>query len=111
MPHAIDLLRDALDSFAEKDGTFTNGERRIQRVRKAIEPLSGMSEWQVICELSTRMGYPMSYRHPSQIMDEIASLTPIYGGVSYDRLENGGIQWPCPTKDHPGTTTLYQEIF
>jgi formate dehydrogenase alpha subunit len=98
-------------SFAEKDGTFTNGERRIQRVRKAIEPLSGMAEWQVICELSTRMGYPMSYRHPSKIMDEIASLTPIYGGISYDRLDNGGIQWPCPTKDHPGTTTLYQEIF
>jgi formate dehydrogenase major subunit/formate dehydrogenase alpha subunit len=98
-------------SFAEKDGTFTNGERRIQRVRKAIEPLSGMAEWQVLCDLSTRMGYPMKYRHPSDIMDEIASLTPIYGGISYDRLENGGIQWPCPTKDHPGTTTLYQELF
>ena len=98
-------------SFAEKDGTFTNGERRIQRVRKAIEPLSGMAEWQVLCDLSTRMGYPMKYRHPSEIMDEIASLTPIYGGVSYERLENGGLQWPCPAKDHPGTTTLYQEIF
>jgi len=98
-------------SFAEKDGTFTNGERRIQRVRKAIEPLSGMAEWQVICELSARMGYKMAYKHPSEIMDEIASLTPIYGGVSYERLEAGGLQWPCPSKDHPGTATLYQEIF
>jgi formate dehydrogenase alpha subunit len=98
-------------SFAEKDGTFTNGERRIQRIRKAIEPLSGMAEWQVICELSARMGYPMKYRHPSEIMDEIASLTPIYGGISYERLENGGLQWPCLNKEHPGTTTLYQEMF
>lgn len=85
-------------SFAEKDGTFTNGARRIQRVRKAIEPLPGMAEWQVICELSIRMGYPMSYHHPLQIMDEIASLTPIYGGI----------QWFYPTKDRPGTSSLYQ---
>ena len=68
-------------SFAEKDGTFTNGERRVQRVRKAIEPLSGMAEWQVISKLSTLMGYPMHYNHPSEIMDEIAGLVPIYGGI------------------------------
>ncbi len=98
-------------TFAEKDGTFTNGERRVQRVRKAIEPLSGMAEWQVICEISTRMGYPMRYSHPSEIMDEIAGLAPIYGGIGYERLEEGGIQWPCPAKDHPGTATLYQEMF
>lgn len=98
-------------SFAEKDGTFTNGERRVQRVRKAIEPVAGMAEWQVISKLSTLMGYPMNYNHPSEIMDEIASLVPIYGGISYDRLDNGGIQWPCPTKDHPGTTTLYSDLF
>lgn len=98
-------------SFAEKDGTFTNGERRIQRVRKAIEPLAGMAEWEAICEISTRMGYPMSYDSPADIMDEIASLVPIYGGISYDRLEHGGIQWPCPDKDHPGTTTLYTDLF
>lgn len=98
-------------SFAEKDGTFTNGERRVQRVRKAIEPIAGMADWQVISRLSTLMGYPMHYRHPSEIMDEIADLVPIYGGISYDRLENGGIQWPCPTKDHPGTTTLYTDLF
>lgn len=98
-------------SFAEKDGTFTNGERRVQRIRKAVEPAGGMAEWQILCELSKRLGYPMNYTHPSQIMDEIAQLTPIYGGISYDRLENGGIQWPCPTKDHPGTETLYKEAF
>ncbi len=98
-------------SFAEKDGTFTNGERRIQRVRKAIEPVAGMAEWQVVCEIASRMGYPMNYGDPSEVMEEIASLAPIYGGISYARLENGGIQWPCPTKEHPGTTTLYQEAF
>lgn len=98
-------------SFAEKDGTFTNGERRVQRVRKAITPLAGMAEWQVLCKLSTLMGYPMHYHQPSEIMDEIATLVPIYGGISYDRIEKKGIQWPCPTKDHPGTTTLYTDIF
>ena len=98
-------------SFAEKDGTFTNGERRIQRVRKAIEPLAGMAEWQVVCEISSRMGYPMNYNDPAEVMKEIASVAPIFGGISYSRLEEGGIQWPCPTRDHPGTATLYQETF
>ena len=98
-------------SFAEKDGTFTNGERRIQRVRKAIPPLAGMAEWEVLCKISTLMGYPMSYNSPAEIMDEIASLVPIYGGISYDRLEERGIQWPCPDKNHPGTTTLYTDLF
>jgi formate dehydrogenase major subunit/formate dehydrogenase alpha subunit len=98
-------------SFAEKNGTFTNGERRVQRVRKAVEPVAGMAEWEVISRLSTLMGYPMDYNHPSDIMDEIASLVPIYGGISYERIEEKGIQWPCPTKDHPGTTTLYTDLF
>ncbi len=98
-------------SFAEKDGTFTNGERRIQRVRKAVPPVAGMAEWEVLCKLSTLMGYPLSYANPAAIMDEIASLVPIYGGISYDRLEEKGIQWPCPTKNHPGTTTLYTDLF
>jgi formate dehydrogenase alpha subunit len=98
-------------SFAEKDGSFTNGERRVQRVRKAIEPLAGMAEWEVIGRLSTLMGYPMHYSHPSEIMDEIASLVPLYGGIAYDRIEKEGIQWPCPTKDHPGTKTLYTDLF
>ena len=98
-------------SFAEKDGTFTNGERRVQRIRKAVEPVAGLADWEVICKVSTLMGYPMPYTHPSEIMDEIASLVPIYGGISYDRIEEKGIQWPCPTKDHPGTTTLYTDLF
>ncbi|KJR43277.1 formate dehydrogenase alpha subunit [Candidatus Magnetoovum chiemensis] len=98
-------------SFAEKDGTFTNGERRVQRIRKAIEPIGGMPEWQIISKLCTLMGYPMTYTHPSQIMDEIAKLTPIYAGISYDRLDNGGVQWPCTSKEHPGTETLYKETF
>ena len=98
-------------SFAEKDGTFTNGERRVQRVRKAVDPVAGKAEWEVISEIATRMGYPMHYNHPSEIMDEIASLVPIYGGISYGRLEKESLQWPCPTKDHPGTTTLYTDLF
>ena len=98
-------------SFAEKDGTFTNGERRVQRIRKAIEPLAGKAEWQVISELATKMGYKQSYNHPSEIMEEIASLTTQYGGISYARLEKESLQWPCPTKDHPGTTTMYTDLF
>lgn len=98
-------------SFAEKDGTFTNGERRVQRIRKAIEPVAGKAEWEVISEIARRMGYPMHYNHPSEIMDEIASLVPLYGGISYDRLEKESLQWPCPTKDHPGTTTMYTDLF
>ncbi len=107
--HAHVILPGA--SFAEKDGTFTNGERRVQRIRKAIEPLGGKAEWQVISELAGRMGYPMQYNHPSDIMDEIAGLTTIYGGISYDRLERESLQWPCPTRDHPGTATLYTDLF
>ena len=98
-------------SFAECDGTFTNGERRIQRVRKAIPALSGQENWQTICHISQRMGYPMNYSHPSEIMDEIASLAPMFAGVSFDRLDDGGLQWPCPGPDHPGTETLHGECF
>jgi formate dehydrogenase alpha subunit len=98
-------------SFAEKEGTFTNGERRVQRVRKAIEPIAGMAEWQVITRLANLMGYPMTYHHPSEIMDEIASLVPIYGGISFERLERESLQWPCPNKDHPGTKTMYTDLF
>ncbi len=95
-------------SFAEKDGTFSNTERRVQRVRKAIDPPGqARSDWEIVCDLATRMGYPMQYAHPSDIMDEIAGLTPSYAGISYDRLEKDGIQWPCPTKDHPGTKILH----
>jgi formate dehydrogenase major subunit len=100
-------------SFLEKDGTFTNLERRIQRIRKAVEPPHGiLPDWQVVCEVSTRMGYPMAYRHPSEIMDEIAKLTPMFAGVSYDRLDQpAGLQWPVPTAAHEGTALMHQETF
>ena len=100
-------------SFLEKDGTFTNLERRIQRIRKAVEPPHGiLPDWRVVCEVSTRMGYPMAYRHPSEIMDEIAKLTPMFAGVSYDRLDQyAGLQWPVPTAAHEGTALMHQETF
>lgn len=96
-------------SFAEKDGTFTNTERRIQRVRKAIEPIGeSKPDWWIISKLAQKMGANgFNFDHPSEIMEEIASLTPSYGGVSYQRLEECSLQWPCPTKDHPGTPILH----
>lgn len=99
-------------SFAEKDGTYTNTERRVQRVRKAIEPIgNSRPDWQIISDLSTRLGYPMNYASPKEIMDEINSLTPSYGGMRYDRLEGLGPQWPCPSADHPGTPFLHKDRF
>jgi predicted molibdopterin-dependent oxidoreductase YjgC len=99
-------------SFAEKDGTFTSTERRIQRVRKAIEPLGNSKpDWKIITDLSSRLGYTMEYDSPAEIMTELAELTPIYGGISYERLEGEGLQWPCPTPDHPGTPYLYKGSF
>ncbi|MEQ1793775.1 MAG: formate dehydrogenase subunit alpha [Nitrospira sp.] len=100
-------------AFLEKDGTFTNLERRIQRIRKAVDPPQGvLPDWQVVCEVSTRMGYPMSYRHPSEIMDEIARLTPMFAGVSYDRLESpDGLQWPVPAAGHEGTALMHRDRF
>ena len=99
-------------SFAEKDGTFTNTERRVQRVRKAIEPVgNARQDWEIISDLSTRLGYPMKYNSPEKIMEEITSLTPSYGGIRYERLEGSGLQWPCPTPVHPGTPILHQGMF
>jgi formate dehydrogenase alpha subunit len=98
--------------FAEKDGTFSNTERRVQRVRKAVEPPGdAMPDWQILCRVSTAMGYPMSYSHPGEIFDEMAALTPSYAGISYARIDKVGIQWPCPTKDHPGTRFLHEGRF
>ena len=96
-------------SFAEKDGTFTNTERRIQRVRKVIEPIDDSKpDWWIICKLAMRMGAQnFNFEHPSEVMGEIAMLTPSYGGVTYERLEECGLQWPCPTQDHPGTPILH----
>ncbi len=99
-------------SFAEKDGTITNTERRVQRIRKAIEPIGeAKPEWKIICALAQKMGYPMQYNSPAEIMEEIANLTPIYGGILYPRLEKEGLQWPCPNSNHPGTKYLHQEKF
>ncbi|TET40087.1 MAG: formate dehydrogenase subunit alpha [Dehalococcoidia bacterium] len=99
-------------TFAEKEGTFTNTERMVQRIREAIEPIGeAKPDWQIICQLASRMGYEMNYEHPSQIMEEIAKLTPIYGGIYYDRLEKEGLQWPCPNREHPGTRYLHKDRF
>lgn len=96
-------------SFAEKDGTFSNTERRVTRVRKAIEPRGeARQDWQIIQEVSNRFGYPMNYTTPEEIFNEIITLTPSYGGMSYSRLEGEGLQWPCPTPDHPGTRFLHK---
>ena len=99
-------------SFAEKDGTFANTERRVQRVRQAVPPVGqARPDWRIIQDLSTRFGYPMDYAHPSDIMEEIRRVTPSYGGITYDRLEGEGLCWPCPTPDHPGTKFLHQDRF
>ena len=99
-------------SFLEKDGTFTNAERRISRVRKVMPPLAGYADWQVTLALSKALGYPMHYEHPSQIMDEIAALTPTFTGVSYERLERlGSIQWPCNAQAPDGTPVMHVDAF
>jgi len=99
-------------SFLEKDGTFTNAERRISRVRKVMPPRAGYADWEVTVALSNRLGYPMNYRHPSEIMDEIARLTPTFSGVSYRRLDElGSIQWPCNDEAPEGTPTMHVDGF
>jgi formate dehydrogenase major subunit len=95
-------------SFLEKDGTYTNAERRIGRVRKAIPPMCGMAEWEVTMKVSAALGYPMHYNHPSEIMDEIARLTPTFAGVSYAKLDElGSVQWPCNEKAPEGTPIMH----
>ncbi|HEX9139286.1 MAG TPA: formate dehydrogenase subunit alpha [Steroidobacteraceae bacterium] len=99
-------------SFLEKDGTFTNAERRISRVRKAIEPLAQLADWEVTVRLSEALGYPMRYTHPSQIMDEIARVTPTFAGVTYEKLDRlGSIQWPCNAAAPEGTPTMHEQQF
>ncbi|ANY82452.1 formate dehydrogenase subunit alpha (plasmid) [Microvirga ossetica] len=95
-------------SFLEKDGTFTNAERRINRVRKVMPPLGELADWEVTMALSNALGYPMHYTHPGEIMDEIASLTPTFAGVSYDKLDQlGSIQWPCNEAAPAGTPMMH----
>jgi formate dehydrogenase alpha subunit len=98
-------------SFAEKDGTYANTERRVQRVRKAIEPLAGKADWEVLAEIITRMGYPQNYTCAEDVFTESTKVTPQYGGMTYARLEEKGLQWPCPAPDHPGTKYLHEGKF
>jgi len=100
-------------SFAERDGTFVNTERRVQRVRQAIEPIGdSRPDWWITCQLAKTMGGKgFDFESPSEIFDEISALTPSYGGISYQRLERESLQWPCPTPEHPGTPFLHQGIF
>jgi predicted molibdopterin-dependent oxidoreductase YjgC len=97
--------------FAEKDGVFTNSDRRVQRVRKAVEPPGeARADWEILCDLARAVGYPMPhYESPAEVYAELASLSPKFSGISHERLEEnvGGLQWPCPTPDHPGTPTLH----
>ncbi|HOE40068.1 MAG TPA: formate dehydrogenase subunit alpha [Rhodoferax sp.] len=95
-------------SFLEKDGTFTNAERRISRVRKVMPPKAGKSDWEVTVALANALGYPMNYQNPSEIMAEIAALTPTFRGVSYQKLDElGSIQWPCNDAAPEGTPTMH----
>jgi len=99
-------------SFAEKEGTYTNTARRIQRIRTAIDPIGeSRPDWRIIIQVANRMGYKMEYDSPSEIMDEIADTTPIYGGIHYNRLDGEGLQWPCPDESHPGTNFLHKGRF
>jgi formate dehydrogenase major subunit len=99
-------------SFLEKDGTFTNAERRISRVRKVMPPMAGLADWEVTVALSNALGYPMHYEHPSQIMDEIAKLTPTFTGVTYEKIDRlGSIQWPCNDKAPDGTPVMHVDEF
>jgi formate dehydrogenase alpha subunit len=98
--------------FAEKNGTFSNTDRRVHLVRKAVEPPGeAWDDWKITCEIATRMGYEMKYENARQIMEEISKVTPSYGGITYDRIAYEGIHWPAPTAEHPGTPILHRDQF
>jgi formate dehydrogenase major subunit/formate dehydrogenase alpha subunit len=98
--------------FAEKEGTFTNTDRRIQRVRKAVEPPGqARDDWKITSEIGTRMGYQMVYDNSEAIMAEITQVTPSYGGITYERVAYEGLHWPCPNIEHPGTPNLHVDRF
>jgi formate dehydrogenase alpha subunit len=101
-------------SFAEKDGTFTNTERRVQRVRQAIAPIGkSRQDWEIVCQIAQKMGATgFDFKTPKDILEEVSRLTPSYGGITYERLETlGSLQWPCPAVDHPGTRFLHKDKF
>ena len=98
--------------YAEKEGTFTNTDRRLQMVRKAVEPPGeALEDWKIICGVATRMGYEMNYENSEAIMKEIAQVTPSYGGITYERIQHEGIPWPCLNEEHPGTPILHIDRF
>jgi formate dehydrogenase alpha subunit len=114
LTHTAELAHVVLPgtSFAEKEGTFTNTERRVLRVRQAIDPVGdSRPDWEILQEISNRFGYDMKYDSPEAIMAEIASVAPSYGGITFERLEGEGLQWPCPNTDHPGTKFLHKDKF
>jgi formate dehydrogenase major subunit/formate dehydrogenase alpha subunit len=99
-------------AWGEKDGTYTNTERRVQRIRKAVDaPGSSLTDWEIITRLAGKMGAQWNYTGPRQIMDEINAVTPSYKGITYNRIEHQGLQWPCPTPEHPGTAILHKDAF
>jgi formate dehydrogenase major subunit len=99
-------------SFFEKEGTYTNTDRRVQIGRKVLEPPGeARPDWRVICDIGSRMGYPMRYRGPEEVFDELRALTPDYAGLTYARLGTEGMLWPCPSEDHPGTSVLFDRDF
>lgn len=100
-------------SFAEKNGTFTNSDRRVNRVRKAVDsPGKAKDDWRIVVEIADRMGVKFpDYKSESKIFDELASITPQYAGISWERIEHEGLQWPCPTKDHPGTADMFLDKY
>lgn len=100
-------------TFAEKEGTFTNTERRVQRVREVIKPVGDAKpDWWITCQIAKRLGgNGFDYSNPEQVMEDISSLVPSYHGITYERLDRGSLQWPCPSTDHPGTPILHTERF
>ncbi len=98
--------------WAEKDGTFSNTERRVQRVRKAVDgPEGARADWEIICDIARRMGYDMEYENSREIYEEICEVTPSYRGITWERMEDNGIHWPCPDEGHPGTPILHTTGF
>ena len=100
-------------TWLERSGTYTNTERRVQIFNKVLEPYANtMPDWKIICEISNRLGYPMNYNSPKEILDEINKVAPIYGGITWERLSKSyGLQWPCWDENHPGTPYLHAKKF
>jgi predicted molibdopterin-dependent oxidoreductase YjgC len=99
-------------AWGEKDGSYTNSERRVQRIRKAVHaPGEALPDWEILTRLARKMGAQWNYSQAREIMDEINATTPSYGGITYDRIDDVGLHWPCPTPDHPGTPILHRDAF